>query len=624
MNRLIPNASRPGTVALLLGALTLSNLGQTLAQSFPAQEDSKASESPSQPSAQGGRDPGSGPAQPGTSEIISQETAPSFRIQVERNLVQVRVVVRDGKGRAVGNLTRDDFRLTDNGKPQVITHFAVEVPSQRSALPEPTPSEVPIDDEEEDARPAALPDRYIALFFDDVHINFEELARTRAAAEKYLTSALQPSDRVGIFTSSGEHQMDFTDDLGKLHEKLRALLPRPISPRRERQCPEISDYQAYMIVHQHDPYALEIALQETMSCNPAFTVMSTTMPAEQVESMARDLALSDAYRVLNEFQTETEYALRALEGVVRRMSGLPGQRTIVLVSPGFLMVTEETRVHQLIEHALRSNVVMNALDAKGLYAHIPLGDASRDPILPPRSALLVGKKAELDVQRVSRIAEVLRDLAYSTGGTFFTNSNDLNEGFLRVSSLPEVYYVLAFSPQNMKFDGSYHRLKVTLTTKTKFSIQTRRGYYAPEKPMDALARAKEEIEQAIFSQDEVREHAVDVHTQFFKANNLQAKLSVLTHLDLKLMQFRKENGRNLNNLILVTVLFDRDGKYLAGKEKRVELRLRDQSFAKLLESGITSKTSFEIPPGTYVIRQVVRDSEGSQLSAVNKRIEIPL
>jgi VWFA-related protein len=595
-----PNPSSAGRVPAFFCALALSIPGLLFSLASPAQE------------------------QAGGSEITSQESSPTFRIQVERDLVQVRIVVRDSQGRAVGNLTKDDFRLTDNGKPQVISHFAVEIPSAAPSPAEPPPSEVPVDEEEDDSKPAALPDRYIAVFFDDVHMKFEDISRTRAAAEKYLTTALRPGDRVGIFTSSGEHQLDFTDDLGKLHATLLQILPRPIVPRRDHDCPEISDYQAYMMVHQRDPYAVEIAKEETRSCNPIVAVMVNSMPEEQVEATALGVAESEAIRALNDFQVETEHALRALDGLIRRMGGLPGQRTIALVSPGFLTMTAEMRVSQLIERALRANVVVNSLDAKGLYAHIPLGDATHAPVLPSRSALLVGKKAQLDVDRVKAIVDVLRYLAHDTGGTFFTNNNDFDEGFRRVGALPEVYYVLAFSPQNMKFDGNYHRIKVSLTSKNKYTIQARRGYYAPEKPADPVARAKEEIEQAIFSQDEVRELPMEVHTQFFKVNDTEAKLSVLTRLDVKLMHFRKENGRNLNNLTLVTVLFDRDGKYLAGKEKRVEFRLLDPSFEKLSESGITSKTIFDVSPGTYTIRQVVRDSEGAQLSALNKRVDIPL
>lgn len=561
---------------------------------------------------------------PGTPEITSKETAPQFRIQVERNLVQVRVVVRDSKGMPVAGLTRNDFVLTDRGKPQVITHFAVENPAERPAAATPPLDRTVEDAAEAEDLPAQLPDRYIAVFFDDVHIQFADLARTRDAAKKYFSTMLQPGDRVGIFTSSGQNQMDFTDDLGKIHEALRLLFPHPVVVHRDHQCPEVSDYQGYMIAYRQDPFAIEIAAEEAKLCDPNVVVQAAMLSAQELDRAARASAEFSARIAANEFQTETEYVLRGLRGVIRQLAGLPGQRTVLMVSPGFLSLTEEMQVSQLIDLALRANVVVNSLDAKGLYAPVILGDASKSPTLPVTSALLVGNKARLEVDRINSLADAMRYLAQDTGGVFVTNSNDFDQGFRKTGALPEISYVLAFSPQNMKFDGNFHKIKVTLSSKAKLTIQARRGYFAPEKPTDPSAQEKEEISQAIFSQAEVRELPVDMQTQFFKVSDTQAKLAILAHLNLGLLRFRKENGRNFNTLTLVTVLFDRNGKYLDGREKKVEFRLLDPTYEKLAEKGITSKTSFDVIPGSYVVRLVVRDSEGAQLSALNRRVEIPL
>jgi hypothetical protein len=302
---------------------------------------------------------------------------------------------------------------------------------------------------------------------------------------------------------------------------------------------------------------------------------------------------------------------------------MPGQRTMVLTSPGFLIQTEEHLVDGLVERALRSNVVINSLDARGLYAPVPFGDASQNPIMTPRRIDLTGKKEQLLLRRHEVAADVLRILATDTGGVFFHNSNDLEGGFRRVGALPEAFYILGFSPENLKLNGRFHRLQVRLNPGAKYTIQARSGYYAPAKPADPAAQAREEIEQAVFSRDETNELPVEIQTQFFKMTDLNARLSVLTRLDLRFVQFRKESGRNINNLVIVAALFDRDGKYVTAKEKRLELRLLDGSLERLNRSGVMSKISFDVRPGKYMVRQIVRDSEGAQLSAISRTVEIP-
>jgi len=214
-------------------------------------------------------------------------------------------------------------------------------------------------------------------------------------------------------------------------------------------------------------------------------------------------------------------------------------------------------------------------------------------------------------------------LADGTGGTFFQNNNDLDEGFRRVSTAPEYYYVLGFSPQNLKLDGSFHNLKVTLKTPVKLTVQARRGYYAPKHEADASQVAKEEIEDAVFSQEELHDLPVGLHTRFFKSGEAAAKLTVLAHVDVKQLRFRRAEGRNWNDLTVVSALFDRNGNFLQGSQKTVEMRLKDETLQAKVGSGITLTTSFDVKPGSYLVRLVVRDKEGRLMSAENGAVEIP-
>jgi VWFA-related protein len=554
-------------------------------------------------------------------EVSTQEVEAPFKVQVQRNMVVVRAIVRDSNGRPISRLRKEDFRLFDNGKPQEIDQFAVETPNQTPALARPTPGKESDEEAAPQAGPAITTARnFQALYFDDVQMNFEDIVHARDAADRYLAATLTPADRAGIFTSSGQGNLDFTDDRSKLHEALFNIRPRPMASVGQNSCPDIGDYQAYLIVQQHDPPASDIATQEYIQCN---CISGNSFAMQFCASQAANAVEMEATRVFEVWWTQSEAVLRGLEQVIRRTAMLPGQHSVIFLSPGFLLYNLESQIEEVADRALRSSVVVSALDPRGLYVIIPGGDASHQGNPVSFRPDLMARKEQIIEVGLSLDEEVLSDLAGDTGGQFFHNSNDLDMGFRQVGTLSDVYYVLAFSPRNLKFDGRFHKLKVSLVNPAGFTIQARRGYFAPKASLDTAAKAKEEIEQAVYSQDELRELPVDVHTQFYKVNEAEVRLAVLTHLDLSSVRFRKEQDRHLNNLTFLTVVFDRDGKYVVGKEKRVEFRLRDATLARLTQSGITMKMEFDLKPGTYLVRQIVRDSEAGQLSGLNRTVEIP-
>jgi len=186
--------------------------------------------------------------------------------------------------------------------------------------------------------------------------------------------------------------------------------------------------------------------------------------------------------------------------------------------------------------------------------------------------------------------------------------------------------LIAFSPQNLKLDGSFHALKVTVKTNppVSFNIQARKGYYAPKKASNAEETAKGEIEASVFSRDELSELPVELHTQFFKSSDKDATLSVVCRMDPRHMQFKKADGRNSNIVTVVSAVFDRNGNLLSGIVKTVDIKMKDETLAKLMTTGVmTLKTNFSVPPGSYMIRLVVRDSEGQMMSALNGAVAIP-
>jgi hypothetical protein len=338
--------------------------------------------------------------------------------------------------------------------------------------------------------------------------------------------------------------------------------------------------------------------------------------------MAQNVTRSTASRVISLGERDARLALTVIEAALRRLSAVPGDRTLVLVSAGFFM-EEDLRDEEsgIMDRAIRENVRISALNARGLYALVPGGDASSNT--PAGGTTVLNLKTQY--QRDSALAEedVLAELANATGGRYFHNNNDLKAGLDQVAASPEFVYLLGFSPQNLKLDGAYHSLKVSLRNSRGLDLQARRGYYAPKHLPDPEEDAKREVQEALFSRDELQDIPVELHMQFFKTADISANLAVLARVSVKNLRFRKTEGRNRDNLIVLSGLFDRNGNYITGTQKTIELRLLDPTLEKLLNSGITVRTNFDVAPGSYVIRLVVRDSEGQTMAARNGVVDIP-
>jgi len=547
-------------------------------------------------------------------ELTSHDEATTFKVNVR--LVLVRVVVRDAEGRAVGTFHKEDFQLFDDRKLQTITQFSVEQPGSQVAREQQSTATESGETSTANTLTPDVPERFVAYLFDDVDIKTGDLLAVRSAANHHLSS-LRPTDRAAIFTTSGQGNLDFTDDQAKLHEALLRLQPRPRAPSAIQQCPYMTYYMADLIVNKNFTEAINAATQDALQCSNLNASHETLAQALQTARMMVQSAAQDA---LTRGDSETQLVLGSVKDVVRRMASVPGQRTVVLVSPGFLTPQQEFQVTDIIEHALRGNVILSTIDARGLYAVPPFGDASQQNMPRPIAATTQEAIYELDAQSAND--NVLSDLAESTGGTFFHNSNDLEGGLKQAAEAPAYSYVLAFSPQNLKYDGRFHRLSVKLTNPAKLTVQARQGYYAPRRAPDADQEAHQEIQEAIFSQEEMHDLPVDLHTQFFKPTDVDAKLAVLVHIDVKRLHFVKAEGRNNDNLIVVAALFDHNGGFITGNERVVEMHLKDETLERGVQSGVTLKTSFDVKPGSYLVRLVVRDTEGL-ISAENGAIEIP-
>ncbi|HEX4137983.1 MAG TPA: VWA domain-containing protein [Bryobacteraceae bacterium] len=545
-------------------------------------------------------------------EVSSEETPITFSSRV--NLVSVPVVVRDRNGRAVGNLRKEDFQLFDKGKPQVITKFTVEQTEAREAESPglsagktaagtviPAPSK------------PALPDRYVAYLVDDVHLTPADLLYMRKAMKQHLDGALRASDRAAIFTTAGVVVTDFTSDREKLDKGLDSI--KPWTNGADSICPGITYFMADVLVNRSigphdnpdDTYGVKPdAIKAAGQCGAVTQSPSDKAP----HATPQVIALWDQIEQMG--KRESQFALGATEDVIRRLSAMPGNRTLVMVSGGFIIGPALRVAEQdAFEKAVRTNIAVNTIDARGVWTY-------GDDISIQGSSMAHYKIDEADEK-----ADSLAELASNTGGKFFHDDNDLRDGFNQVASRPEFLYVLGFSPQDLKSDGSYHALKVTVAKVSRATIQARRGYWAPQKALNEAEEAKEDIADAVFSRDEISEIPVDLQTRYFKPSDEKAELTVVARIKAEGLRFRRANDRNNDQVTVVSAVYDSNGNFIKGIQRVITLRLRDQSLASLESAGIVVKEDFNVAPGRYVVRLVVRDSEGRTMAAQNGGIEIP-
>lgn len=531
-------------------------------------------------------------------EIVSHDSPTTFKVRV--NLVTVRVVVRDSKGKVIPNLKRESFQLFDNGKPQVISSFSIETPASQTSTAKVETDSTAAPVEGTPVKPRELPQRFITLFFDDLHLSVKDVLPSKQAATK-LFAAMQSGDRLSIFTTSGAVQQEFTADRDKLEAVLQRIVPHALQSHSGTDCPPMTLYEAYQIIEFNDPIALQLATADVVAC----TNMSMG---------TQGFAKAAAQRELNTGEAEIQFAYRNIDGLIRRMSGLPGQRIIVMMSPGYFVTPSTHESGDVIDQATKANIVINTIDPRGLYVS-EIYDTSYTVPMDPVRAEFVRREEFLQ-------QDVLAELADGTGGTFFHNRNDIDQGLLQAAAQPEVSYVLGFSPQNVKLDGKYHHLKVTFTNKEQWTLQARHGYFAPDARANTEVLAKEELQQAIFSQEEMSDMPIACRTEFFKSGN-SVHLTVVVRVDTKGLRFRKADDRNKDDLTVATAVFDENGNLITGFEHILELRLKDETLQRLNRTGVNVRSSFDLQPGTFLVRIVVRDSEGAQMAAMSRGVVIP-
>ncbi len=537
-----------------------------------------------------------------------------YTFRADSNLVEVGVVVRDRRGRAIGGLSKDDFEIEDAGKKQAITAFSVEtftpvsaqvqpsIPRASNAAPEGTKSKVPL--------------RHVALLFDDLSIPYSQQVLVKAAAGRFIKEGLAKGDRVGLFTTSGRQIVPFTDDVGKLLAAVDQYSSFPRTPDGGI-CPKLTPYDAYVIANKIDYETFAIKSAELARCSGRRGATASVLPGKTGAWPFRgtNQLMMQAEAMWFQVRDTSASALETMGRLVDYMAQLPGKRMVLLASSGFLIGTLEAEHQKVIDHALHAEVVINALDAKGLYTEDP-PEVTRggDERSIMRMVQLGGKANDLS-------NDIMAILATSTGGLFFQNNNDLNLGFRELGMIPEVSYFLAFSPREAP-NGKYHGLKVRMKSRNVYVIQARPGYWAATNKQQVSPVQERRVDREVMGSDSLGELPAVISSDPSKTDTGDPALEVVIKIDARKFHFIEKDGRRTQTLVFIATLFDGSGNFVTGTELEVKFALKESTFSRMVETGLEMSVALQAPSGSYRMRGVAQDGVDGKIVASTLPVQI--
>ncbi|HKQ73461.1 MAG TPA: VWA domain-containing protein [Blastocatellia bacterium] len=586
-------------------------------------------------------------------------------LRIETELVQIDVVVTDKQGKLVRDLKRLDFELFEDGKKQEITHFAVGTAAQPAkwlAVDKKKPAEKSA----ADSTPVEIQaGRYIVIAVDDFHIAPENLLNAKRTLHRFISNQMVAGDQVAIATTSGNIGMfqQFTNERDVLERAVNRLNVQNRTVTSSSDIPRITDYQAELI-DIGDQDALELAVQEILRLEPmpspppqaagrvggsrgGFSAPSldAASPRERAISQARSRARS----IVAQNAHYTRATLSNLESVIRNLRNLTGRKMLILLSDGFHLGGNSSSqifdLRRIIDAATRSGVVIYSIDARGLVAITPGGDASEP--MGADDVTLPGVRGRIESSAVQAKLDGLNALASDTGGTLFKNSNDLNLGLQRVLDANETYYVLAYEPATPYRDGRFHKIEVSVAGRPDLKVRTRKGYFAPsnktggdlaENPSAKSDKRKEkspekiaqeaklikerEMREGLGSLVPLREIPIEMAVDFLDMSNAGPGALVNLHVDASQLNLRQLNGTHQTSLDLLAALFDEKGRAAASFVERINVNIRPERLENAVKHGFTYIRLMALKPGFYQARVAVREEGSSRMGSASKWVEV--
>ena len=554
-----------------------------------------------------------GAASPQVSSPSPTPVAPQFPAGVE--LVSVDVVVLDGDGQPVSGLAAADFTVQEDGVPQSIASF------EAVRFEESAPSAASVGVVSSNVEDRVRPDRSFTVVYDDVHLTALGARLAREEIGK-LIDTMAAGDVMTIVPTSGAPWWTSPLPGGKddLKAFLASLKPQKV---RDQGAGRLADWEAMQIHYRRDPQVLSVVARRWYENG----LIAETTPRDP--TIRRDLDIDPGIALIRAKATEqynraAQLAVASLD-VIERVTGAlaaaRGRKTVLVVSEGFLYDSTRREYRDLVRAARAANAVLYFFDARGtLGSDPPANEAEFGRPIQDEDRLTI-------VRNFSHDAEGSESVALDTGGRAFKGTDNLAPGMERVVHESRTYYLLGFASSNAKRDGKFRKLKVSVT-RPGVDVRARPGYYAPgdeDKKKKPDPKALDPVVRAGLDSPLVTEGIPMRMASYVLGSGASGSATALlvADVDLRAVSFESKGSRRIGALDTYVVVTPREGGDVKRVEKRLDLALPPEMLERLQKEGLPLLRDFELPPGAYQARLLVRDARGAALGTVRHTFTVP-
>ena len=544
-------------------------------------------------------------------------------VRVKSNLVNIDVIVKDKKGKYVADLKAEDFTIVENGVPQKIEFFDAPLarPEAKTVfVAGPSVTTPP------NSPPPSAPRNYISLVVDSQTTDITNLKPVREGVLKYIREQITDEDTVALMSVTNGLQMlqPFTQDKAKLIAALENFGVNASSKNFE----------------QKDLAGNISARTEQLANAPPAPAGSITSPAAGSEA----LKLMIASRVLQQFiklrtalsLQQARPVLAALAAICEGLRPIPGKKTLVLFSQGFVTpAVLDWQVQSTIDIANRANVAIYIIDSAGLRGAAP---ASNSPV--PASPLAgvsgaisqeqriraVGGETVFDYARQegqNREYDILYRISGDTGGKFLKGSNDIGQGLERINQEIQARYTLAYRSSNQNFDGTFRKVKIEVR-RPDTQIISRAGYYAiPPEEIMLLSPADKKLLSGFSAAQANPELPVFVALSHFRSRDGLYTVPLALELPPSAVKFERNGDKQSMQLDVLGVLKTTSDRILSRLGGNFDVNLSPSEYQSIVSNNIFYRQDMVLAPGEYTLDLIVRDRQSGKTTARREQFVLP-